>query len=69
MAAAIAAYSARHMVLEIPAPLGSTKIFAVSEKALDTCSNFLCTILDMTTSISVHPGAPVRDLGREDGTR
>eukprot|EP00983_Pelagomonas_calceolata_P037623 1136432-Pelagomonas_calceolata.AAC.1 len=40
-------------------------MFAVSERAVDACSNFLFIILDMTATISVRPGPPDRDFEHE----
>eukprot|EP00983_Pelagomonas_calceolata_P061539 1146870-Pelagomonas_calceolata.AAC.1 len=37
----------------------------VSERATDTCSNFLFAILDITTATSIHPGPPARDFDSE----
>eukprot|EP00983_Pelagomonas_calceolata_P071924 1151452-Pelagomonas_calceolata.AAC.3 len=69
MAAPIAADSAGHMMLIIPASLGSNKVSAVREGAVDACSNSLIAILDMTAAISVRSGPPVRDFEHEDWTR
>eukprot|EP00983_Pelagomonas_calceolata_P065946 1148802-Pelagomonas_calceolata.AAC.1 len=44
-------------------------VFAISERAVDACSNFLITILDMTATISVCPCPPVRDFERVGWTR
>eukprot|EP00983_Pelagomonas_calceolata_P037493 1136352-Pelagomonas_calceolata.AAC.1 len=69
MAAAIAANSAQHFVLVIPAPFGSPIVFAVSERAVNDCSKFLLANLNMTAAISVCPCPPVRDFVQEDWNR
>eukprot|EP00983_Pelagomonas_calceolata_P015606 495689-Pelagomonas_calceolata.AAC.2 len=43
-------------------------MFAVIERAVDACSNFLFAVLDMITAISVYPCPPVRDFECE-GTK
>eukprot|EP00983_Pelagomonas_calceolata_P079089 1154527-Pelagomonas_calceolata.AAC.3 len=75
MAAAIAAYSAQHMLV-IPGPQDPT-MFLLSVRGQKTpapifclpISNFLFANLNMTAAISVRPGPPVRDFKREGWTR
>eukprot|EP00983_Pelagomonas_calceolata_P072692 1151824-Pelagomonas_calceolata.AAC.3 len=69
IAAAIAANSALTYGVCHSTTVGLNTIFAVSERVVDACSNFLFAILNMTAAISACPCPSVRDFGHEGWTR